>query len=134
MSFVLIAIAIVELLCMFGVFQGIADVKQYKLALFFSCSETIPSLLIALYLSTSITSEEPGDHYQAVSHAQLGKESDSEDSEFGSFNPNLHNTDRKSDSNLSRSLNQIRTPVELKKPLFPLNMMKLSDLSDNSKV
>lgn len=129
-SFVLIAIAVVELLCMFGVFQGVADTKQFKLAIFYTCTESLPSVLIAFYLSISITSDDaPTDHYKAVSHAaNKGKESDSDDSEFGSFNPNLHALDRVNSS----PLQTIRPGIELKKPLFPLNQMKLSDAASDS--
>jgi hypothetical protein len=138
MSFVLIAVAIIELLCMFGVFQGIADMRQYKLVVFYTCSEALPSVLIAFYLSTGITSDDsPGGHYKAVNQLPLakGKESDSEDSEFGSFNPNLHAHDNRrsgSFSNQSKSNNLSKTAIELKKPLFPLNQMKFAETASDS--
>ena len=73
MSFVLIAIAVVELLCMFGVFQGVADMKQYKLAVFFTCTEALPSVLIAFYLSKGINSDDvPSDHYKSASQTHPG--------------------------------------------------------------
>lgn len=68
MSLLLAAIAVVELICSFGYIKRISDIKQYKLAIFFTVSEAIPSTLIACYLRKSIVSDDNAqvDHYKAV--------------------------------------------------------------------
>jgi len=92
----LIAVAVVELFCMFGVYRNEADIKQYKLVTFYATTESLPIILIACYLSQNIVSDDGvTDHYQAavhspIKHSKLNAESESEDSEFGNFNPNLH--------------------------------------------
>ena len=140
LSFVLITVAIADLLCMFGIYKNEADAKQRELVVFYALTESLPIVLIACYLSTNIASDDgASDHYQAVSHSpikqsKLNAESESEDSEFGNFNPNLHHrkdsVDHRSDNNSDRKSllavpRQTSSFAEPRKPLFPLNAMKI---------
>ena len=67
LSFVLISVAILELICMLGFYKSPADMKQSNLVLFYAITESLPTILIAFYLSTSIVSDDSmSDHYQTV--------------------------------------------------------------------
>ena len=98
LSIILLSIAVIEILGFLGVIKELSNVAQFKLIMFYTYSETIPSLGISCFLSKGIinNSEEPqADNYQNVRNLKHNRKnssnglSDSEDSDFGSFNPNL---------------------------------------------
>jgi hypothetical protein len=127
LSIILLSIAVIEFLEFFGIIKGLSDVAQFKLIMFYTYSETVPSLGISFFLSKSIinkTEDPPADNYQNARNLKDNKHStsnglsDSEDSDFGNFNPNLFVKQEK--SNLNDKTDQ-SSSFNTSKPLFPIS-------------
>lgn len=113
LSVLLLAIAVIELLCAFNVIKEVSSQPMWKFCLFYLFTEVVPTFIMCFLLRNAkdghsqidveLIKERLATKFENQKKDQSGDQSD-ENSDYGNFNPNLNKPKtkkQKSDMSLS---------------------------------